>query len=702
MQEIVENGSRREYNAGGLPLTYDSTQQVVSTWFGYAGNKDGISHVNIPAVLAMGDQTVWLSLGDGGVDIVSPLHGRIAQIRPDASTPRTALPKGRVLAMASSASGDVWLGTQQGLYRAESPGRRLTRVDIPGRKASAATWALYVDGDLLWLGGLDGLWGIRLPKEGGAVQVVARQDGHRLGDQRVTSLFPAPGHTLWVGTRAGLARFDPQSGVLEQMPQETPGQVGLPSGYITSVLTDRRGRLWVASFGGGVRVVEPRRQGAPRIVRRVGTKEGLPNNSVNAILFDDQENVWVSTDDGLACIHGDDLSVTTLRGADGVGVPTYWTNSAARTPSGALLFGGTSGLTIINPSQSSAWHFKAPLVVTEIDGGGGPKMGTKWEGTKPASLTLAPEKRSLLVEFAALDYSAPEANRYEYRLVGFDEDWTPTPASRRLARYTNLPPGDYVLELHGSNRQGAWSQPLRWAVHAPPAWYESNPFRAAMAVFMVISIAALIQARTLVLRRREKSLQRVVALRTEELENRTAELRESEHRLAEMAYFDGLTGLGNRRLFNDEVKSFLAQAGRGVPFSLLLIDLDNFKQINDTYGHDAGDALLKAAATRLRGAVRDVDRLARLGGDEFAVLLAGNVDRSTVDLVCERITSALSQPMEHAGNELRTSASIGVIAAKDADTSAEQLYKAADLALYEAKRAGRNGWRWSQAGPAAD
>jgi diguanylate cyclase (GGDEF)-like protein len=356
------------------------------------------------------------------------------------------------------------------------------------------------------------------------------------------------------------------------------------------------------------------------------------------------------------------------------------------------MFGGNGGLTVVDPGRVQPWTYPAPVVVTELDVGSGRVPVDRVRRT----IELDPQRRHLQAEFAALDYSAPETLRYAYRLVGFDRDWVETDPTRRLASYTNLPPGDYALELRGTNRQGRWSPPVQWDVRVLPAWYETGWFRGALGLALLLSVVGLVQGRTMVLRRRQLALEELVARRTAELEQRSAELRESERRLEQMAYYDGLTGLPNRRLFADDMKRLLALAQRGEAFTLLLIDLDRFKEINDTLGHDAGDALLVAVARRLVQSVREIDRVARLGGDEFAVLLARSGERQPVEAVCERIANAVREPVEHRGGALRTTASIG-IAACHGDCDADELYKAADVALYEVKRGGRDGWRWATA-----
>ena len=129
--------------------------------------------------------------------------------------------------------------------------------------------------------------------------------------------------------------------------------------------------------------------------------------------------------------------------------------------------------------------------------------------------------------------------------------------------------------------------------------------------------------------------------------------------------------------------------------TLLLLDLDGFKKINDRLGHDAGDALLVETALRLTHSVRETDHVARLGGDEFAIVLTGACELATVEVICRRILSNIAAPVSYKDATLQISASIGSVQCPSQGTETELLYKSADVALYEAKRSGRNTWRWS-------
>jgi len=184
-----------------------------------------------------------------------------------------------------------------------------------------------------------------------------------------------------------------------------------------------------------------------------------------------------------------------------------------------------------------------------------------------------------------------------------------------------------------------------------------------------------------------------------ELENRvhqrTAQLLESQAQLEKAALHDPLTGLPNRRLLEERFSFCEALARRKRhQFSILLIDLDHFKKTNDDFGHDAGDALLIEVARRLRTSVRACDLVGRMGGDEFMVLIPDTGQRASIDSICCRIRTALGVPVELDDHQLHTAPSIGIAVFPDHGTSWQQVYKSADIALYDVKRQCRGVWKW--------
>ncbi|WP_322044522.1 diguanylate cyclase domain-containing protein [Paraburkholderia sp. J67] len=170
------------------------------------------------------------------------------------------------------------------------------------------------------------------------------------------------------------------------------------------------------------------------------------------------------------------------------------------------------------------------------------------------------------------------------------------------------------------------------------------------------------------------------------------EQRHTEQRLRENALIDPLTGLANRRALEEELGATLAD---GSPFALFFIDLDGFKSINDRYGHDTGDALLREVANRLKSTVRAGDFVSRLGGDEFVMLSRGVTESMSAERIAQAACHALARPFVAGGQIVETSASVGVAlhSADEGGGRPDEPLCLADAAMYEAKRAGRNTWR---------
>ncbi len=172
----------------------------------------------------------------------------------------------------------------------------------------------------------------------------------------------------------------------------------------------------------------------------------------------------------------------------------------------------------------------------------------------------------------------------------------------------------------------------------------------------------------------------------------------AEERLAYVAQFDSLTGLPNRTLFRDRLNQAMSRAERsGSGLALMLLDLDRFKEINDTLGHRAGDRLLQAVAERLSGVLRTVDTVARLGGDEFTVILEDAVDAEAVALVAEKIVSALARPFQLDDDEYFLTVSAGITMYPHNPGDIETLIMNADVAMYDAKDRGKNNFQFYRA-----
>ena len=174
--------------------------------------------------------------------------------------------------------------------------------------------------------------------------------------------------------------------------------------------------------------------------------------------------------------------------------------------------------------------------------------------------------------------------------------------------------------------------------------------------------------------------------------------RQAEERVHHLAHYDELTGLPNRNMFNQRLSHALIQARRhDKPLAILFIDLDRFKNINDTLGHGAGDRVLKEIAQRLRGCLREADTVSRLGGDEFVVLIEGASRPADVAEVAQKILAAVARPLLLESQEFHLTASIGISACPGDSDDEQSLMKNADIAMYRAKEQGKNQFQFYSA-----
>ncbi len=680
---------------GGLSR-YTPNDDAVLTVFGGSTHRDGVTGADVNVVFPAPDGAIWLGFVGGGVDIVDPARGRIGALHASAGPAAGALPKGPVYAMAADEAGNVFIGTARGLYRVARGERRVALVPVPGRDPHGPINALLVRGREVWIAGaLDGLWVI--DARGAPLKAHGPFEGL---DPRLAALQPGRNGDLWVGAFNGVDRIDLVTRAVDRIAPDPADPAALPSSPVSSLLIDGRGRLWVGTLGGGVAVLTGRdSRGRPRF-RRIGVADGLPTLNIGKLLADSAGRVWASTDDGLAVIDPQTFVARALSRPEGVVISNYWVGSGAATRAGELVFGGEGGLTVVRPARLRAWDDHPPLVATEARVGGRPVSVERFNGAgSDAPLVVTPDANRVVVEFAALDYTAPDRNLYAFKLDGFDRDWIYRDSRHRSAGYTNLSPGRYVLRVRGANRDGVWTRrELRVPIRVMPAWYQTFWFETLAVVLALEGVLVLVQVRTVYLHQRQRTLERQIeertrdlALSTDRLRVAVAQLEGANKRLAQQAHRDPLTGLINRRRFFELAAEQLALARRRQwACSVFMVDLDHFKQINDTFGHAGGDETLRAAAQCIVRTVREIDIVARFGGEELAVLLP-ETDATAARLIAERLRGALAAleiPFE--GRVIRITASVGVAAWNPSEGGIEAALDRADGALYRAKLAGRD------------
>ena len=555
---------------------------------------------------------------------------------------------------APNDSGVMWIGTEaRGVARFETSTGRLTWIGKAQGLTGVSAYTLRFDRQKrLWVGTETGLYFASPPYR--RFVRVGEIPGTRIWDVAQT----ADG-TVWAGGVDGL--FALNNGQWLRFSRSS----GLSNQEILVLGAAPDGALWIGyHFGGGIDCV---RLQSTKLVIDKGVQRPGTDGLVYFFGFDRLGQVWVGTEHGVVVLTGSHWRK--YDADDGLVWNDCNLHSFAANSDGTIWIGTSAGLSRFKPRPRTGPQPSLQLIFTRLQMGRADVFGQ----TRPSI-----SADSLIATFAAPNASRPEGLLYRYRLTG-NAGWTET--TQPTLQFAKLAPGAYTLQVQARESDGAWgSDTAEFVFKIPTPWYLSWWF---------LGICALVPAGFgwMVVR------VRMARLKHEELEFQ--KLKAAHEEIRNLAYYDPLTALPNRRLLLDRLTEALQSASGNALYALLFIDLDNFKVVNDTLGHESGDHLLTAVARQLTTCIRERGTAARWGGDEFVVLIENlNEGTQAAAALAEsdaiRIRSALSQPYYLGGREYLTACSIGITIFGQDSQTANAVLQQAEIAMYQAKNAGRN------------
>jgi len=709
IQSIIEDGNNNLWlGAYGNGLIRYRDGEVAHLNFG------GLEGTVISDMVEDAEGSLWLATREG---LQRLRDGKVTVFgRPEGLADTTFVVTG------DPVSSDVWVGTEgAGLFRLSGSSlSQLTRAEnglasdnisalklAPGGDLWAASFGAGInrirDGAVESFNDAQGLpsghvFALELDHEtqlwAATAVGISRLQGERfvnygaeqgLLGSTVRQLFHAPSGRFWIGTNGqGIAHLNDGKISVPELNDELPGSI------VHAFHQDEAGHMWVGFRDGGLALLQ---DGQPVVA--FGVDQGIPFRSINSILEDDQNNLWLATSAGLLRVSRQAL-IEVARGrrdrvepmvfseADGLRSvqfvggfqPTSWAS-----PDGQLWFASAGGVVRVDPEKLAFNDRPPPVRVERVRADGVPVPSNQ-------GIELAPDVVNIEIDYTGLSLVSPEQVHFRYRLQGYDRDWQNV-ERRRTAYYTGLPSGQYIFQVLARNNDGVWSpEPAQLKIVQRARFYEQLWFLALCGLLVGLAVLASIRLWLARSGRREQRL-------ADQVKERTLQLEQALEKVERASRVDGLTGVANRRYFEERLnRAWKLALTERHPLGLIMIDIDRFKELNDSHGHQVGDDSLRRVAQVLTRSVhRSGDLVARYGGEEFVVLLQG-ADLEAVESMAEAMRRAIA---ELASDDSRQSSvpdmtisAGGAAVQPDAGTTPRELIGAADDALYRAKRNGRN------------
>ncbi len=645
-----------------------------------------------------------------------------------------------VFSMLEGREGILWIGTDRGLTKVV-PSAFETLDANDGLPTDVPCYGMDEGADgSLWLA----FWGFGVVclKPDGSSRHYGREQG--LEDLRVSDVL-VDGQGALAVTLSGLWRID-EGGCRK---------LRTPPGLAKDLRTALRGpdgTLYLATFSNGLfrlRHGEASRLGTPlvrnintlmmnsagdlvvcgeglgvvrlrgdRLVEHLTVEDGLPSSHVLSAFDDEDGSFWVATDRGVWVRRPGEKGVVLPLPGELDDRLVYW---VVRGPGNAHFFGTNLG--VLRLQQNGSWHLygrKDGLGDNECNEGGvfvdsrgrllvstlgvsvfdgrlkspeirprvfidSVKLG-KQEVPMTGKLSFRYSPAPLRLSFVCPSFLDERGTRFLYRMVGVSDNWSSSEPGQFSTVYAGLRPGSYTFEVSALTSDGRRSlNTARLPIRVLPEWWQSR------IVHLFLLLAGLLLVLMLI-RWRERRFARIQEKLEQAVADRTEELRQANERLKHLAVTDELTELPNRRSILETARSQFSYARRkGDALSVAMIDVDRFKEVNDSYGHEAGDGALRIVVKAMRRVLRTPDVLGRHGGDEFLLLLPGTDLEGGIQ-ACGRIRESVEADTRKSDREewRELSVSLGVTSLRDSDESVLELITRADEALYQAKAEGRN------------
>ena len=482
-------------------------------------NINALVHDIVGCFCEMADGTIWIGTDGGGLSIFNPITSEFNNIITGEQNEQ-GLISNTIRSIQEDKEGNVWIVTWgNGICKYDRQSEKFicdSQSDTRIKKLSSSIcWSLYIDKkDRFWVGYADGKVKM-LDRDGRLSHLSTDSLKERNNDPLV---YESESGEIYVTNKNGVYRFDEESSELMQLIQ-------VP--FANAMVIDDDGIIWVGTSKLGVIAYN----GEGQEVYRISTQNGLSDNFVCGLLRGKKDELWISTNNGLNHYDIKQDKFTVYREVDGLQGNQFFFQACTRGSNGDLYFGGTRGFTYFNPDEIISNTIVPKVVFRDliIDGGYIDFKNSKILNSKHLrfneELKLSWRHTILTLSFNAINVTYPQKVRYQYRLLGLDDNWVETDAFNSSATFTNLKPGDYIFEVKAANSDSVWNNDVqRLKLFIPPPFFKRSWFILLFVVVIVVILLLYIKKREAMLMRDKQILKQSVSDRTKVIEDQKEEL----------------------------------------------------------------------------------------------------------------------------------------------------------------------------------
>ncbi|MGB2739126.1 MAG: EAL domain-containing protein [Cognaticolwellia sp.] len=641
---------------------WDPKTEIITTYTYEHLEVNSLSHGNVTSIVPAGKNQLWIGTDDG-LNLVDVEKNSIKRFLED-SDKKTSFTRSNIYEIEKDFLGRLWLSTAKGVLLFDE--NKLIQTDFP---ESTKTFLKRVNdritiqslGEYIWLVSNHGIYKIH----------AGTGEMHKLNDlpeyfngdyvwHLMQSFSDDPNDILISGTDT-LWQYNQLTKKLTKVYKHEDLSEGGYS-YVDNWVRDSKGLIWLSYLQVGLLAINPDDY---KVQYFFNEHNSILDVNIYGVQVDSADNIWVSSDKGIFRVRVADKHIRRFNKLDGLASSEFNAGAFYKLDDGRFSYGGISGVSLFDPivldSRNKEDSHKVSIVNVDTL-----SRALNLEHIFPNNeqINLAYDDFGIRIEFSDFAFGHNENPVFKY---GFVNGVSFPETQQNFVTFPRLDSGEYTFKVQvKSVITGEYSKPAVIRINVAYAPWRSPLAYSFYTLAIIIAVA---------------------------LWFRTRQLRQNALRI--MANYDHLTGLPNRTMLLGRIEHAIASSRRKKGLiAIFFIDLDRFKQVNDSLGHECGDLLLKEVSTRLTMSLRAEDTLARIGGDEFVVLLENFSNANVLAGIAQKLIDLVQQPFALNNNVVSIGASIGIsLYPEDAEDS-EDLFRNADVAMYHAKQLGRNNYQF--------